>query len=251
MRLLSLFALLSLLVACQSDAPVTEEKGPASANGTTATEAQGPANRFDAEIEAFEKMDKANGMPKPGGVVLVGSSSIRLWNSAEADLAPLPVVRRGFGGARIDDVLHFMDRIVLPYRPSMVVFFAGTNDLAGNDDDLTPAEIRDRYEQFVTRLHAALPETDVFFISITPSKAREAQLAEVMSTNDLIQAYSAENPRLHFFDLEEAFLDADETVKDEYFVEDGLHLNPRGYALWKKEMHTPLMRMYMTKPKVQ
>ena len=240
--------LLLLLVACQSESTTrevtTDEKQ------TLETEVR-PTNRFDGEIEAFEARDAAEGMPAPGGVVLVGSSSIRLWNTAEADLAPLPVVRRGFGGARLDDVLHFTDRIVLPYQPSMILFFAGTNDLAGNEDDLTPDAMLAKYQTFVERVHAQLPDTDIFHISITPSKAREAQLPQVKAANDLIEAYSATNPRLHFFDLEDEFLNADGTVNGEYFVEDGLHLNRKGYRIWKDAMQPTLMRTYMKKPKVQ
>ena len=250
MRVLLLLWAVGGLWACQTDTS-DQRDGSTDPAVVTGVDEKGPAHRFDAEIEAFERRDREAGMPERGGVVMVGSSSIRLWNSAESDLAPLPVIRRGFGGARIDDVLHFMDRIVLPYQPSMVVFFAGTNDLAGNEDDLTPAEIRDRYEQFVTRLHEELPETDVYFISITPSKAREAQLPEVKATNDLIEAYSAGQPKAHFFDLEGIFLNDDGSVDETYFVNDGLHLNKRGYAAWKAMMQAPLMRAYMKKPKVQ
>ena len=243
MRYLLPLLCLFVLAACRSDTAATATEVPETENVT-------PRYRFADEIEAFEARD-AEAMPKLGGVVLVGSSSIRLWNNAEQDLAPLPVVRRGFGGARIDDVLYYTDRIVLPYAPSMILFFAGTNDLAGNEDDLAPEVIRDRYRAFTERVHAQLPDTDIFHISITPSKAREAQLPQVKATNDLIEAYSAGNPRLHFFDLEDAFLNADGTVNGEYFVEDGLHLNRKGYRVWKDAMQSTLMRTYMKKPKVQ
>ena len=251
MRSLLYCYLALLLLACQADAPADTATVDTSPTTDTQDSAPVAAGNFDTEIEAFELRDADEGMPRPGGAVLVGSSSIRLWHTAEKDLAPLPVVRRGFGGARIDDVLHYMDRIVLPYQPSMIVFFAGTNDLAGNADDYSPETIRNRYQDFVRRTHAALPDTDIYFISITPSKARRAQLANVRATNDLIEAYTATDPKLHFFDLEDEFLNADGSVKTELFATDGLHLNSDGYAVWTNTMKTPLMRTYMNKPKVQ
>ena len=248
MRHLFYLAGLCCLLACQADGPAATPPAPAPTAPATAPSAVG---NFESEIEAFELRDADAGMPAPGGAVLVGSSSIRLWHTAEKDLAPLPVVRRGFGGARIDDVLHYMDRVVLPYRPSLIVFFAGTNDLAGNEDDYSPGTIRSRYQDFVRRVHAELPDTDIYFISITPSEARKEKLAEVRQTNDLIEAYSATDPKLHFFDLEEKFLNANGTVNTRLFATDNLHLNADGYRVWKDAMYAPLMRAYMAKPRVQ
>src|SRR5215212_9141915 len=89
----------------------------------------GPA-RFESEIAAFEKWDHQNTVPKDG-ILFVGSSTIRLWQTADA-FPDLPVINRGFGGSTIPDVNHFADRIVFKYTPSTIVFYAGDNDIAAS-----------------------------------------------------------------------------------------------------------------------
>ena len=72
--------------------------------------------RFEEAIESFEAEDKLS-MPPTGAIVVTGSSSIRRWESMAEDLAPLTVIPRGFGGSAMADVLHFVDRLVIPYEP--------------------------------------------------------------------------------------------------------------------------------------
>ena len=93
-------------------------------------QALGLPSPWEHSIRAFEARDRRHA-PGQGSIVFVGSSSFTLWSSLEADMAPLPAVNRGFGGALIDDVVRYADRIVVPYQPSAVVLFAGTNDIAG------------------------------------------------------------------------------------------------------------------------
>ena len=93
-------------------------------------QALGLPSPWEHSIRAFEARDRRRA-PVPGSIVFVGSSSFTLWSSLEADMAPLPAVNRGFGGALIDDVVRYADRIVVPYHPAAVVLFAGTNDIAG------------------------------------------------------------------------------------------------------------------------
>ena len=95
-----------------------------------AGQAFGLPRPWEHSIRAFEARDRRR-TPDQDAIVFVGSSSFTLWSSLEEDMAPLPVINRGFGGALIDDVVHYADRIVVPYQPSAVVLFAGTNDIAG------------------------------------------------------------------------------------------------------------------------
>ena len=92
---------------------------------------------FGPEIRAFEEADRIN-RPKPGGVLFVGSSSIRLWPDLKADFPGVNVIQRGFGGSQIDQVVYYAPRIVLPYKPSVIVLYAGDNDLAAGR---TPEQI--------------------------------------------------------------------------------------------------------------
>ncbi len=125
-----------------------------------------PAVRFEAEIRDFERYDAEHPWPA-GGILFVGSSTIRRWDLAQS-FPDLPTLNRGFGGSQLSDVLHYFDRIVVPYRPRVVVLYEGDNDLAaGETAEQVVAELR----QFVTRLRETLPGTRLIVVSIKPSLA--------------------------------------------------------------------------------
>jgi lysophospholipase L1-like esterase len=182
-------------------------------------------------IETFEARDRAQPPPE-GAIVFTGSSSIRFWRTLATDMAPLPVVRRGFGGARMSDMVHYVERTVIAYRPRAVVLFAGTNDLGGYASDRTPGEIAAGYIQFVEAVHAALPETNIYYLSITPTRLRWKQWPLGRRTNELIEAHTRLDDRLHFIDATAPFLGADGRPDGKLFRWDRLHPNYRGYAVW-------------------
>ena len=80
-------------------------------------------NRFEETIRAFEREDALN-TPPENAIVLTGSSSIARWNdNAEIALAPLTVIPRGFGGSVMGDVLHYLDRVALVYKPRAILIY--------------------------------------------------------------------------------------------------------------------------------
>lgn len=191
--------------------------------------APAPADPWEADIAAFEAADRQQA-PPPGGVVFVGSSSIRLWTTLAEDFPGVPVVNRGFGGSQMSDALRFADRIVLPYRPRMVVVYAGDNDLWAGE---TPEQVFDDFRSFVETVHEELPDTRVAFIAVKPSVARWRIEADVRRTNELVRDYAAREDRVDYIDIFTPMLGPDGRPRPELFVEDGLHLNARGYELWK------------------
>ena len=128
---------------------------------------------WERQIRRFEKADRLS-FPRAGGIVFTGSSTIRLWASLHDDMAPRPTLNRGFGGAQIHQVTHFSDRMLVPYRPEAIVFYAGENDIAGVmfSKRKTADEVRDAYRTFCQKIHSQLPEVSIYFISIKPPKAR-------------------------------------------------------------------------------
>jgi lysophospholipase L1-like esterase len=182
-------------------------------------------------IEAFEARDGIQA-PPPGGTVFAGSSSIRFWRELEADMAPLPVIRRGFGGARMHDMIHYADRVVTAYEPRAVVLFAGTNDLGGFTSDIPPEEILDGWVQFAAAVHADLPEARIYFLSITPTRLRWKQWPLVQRANALIEAHTRTDDRLRYIDATDLFLGEDGRPDPQFFRFDRLHLNRRGYEVW-------------------
>jgi lysophospholipase L1-like esterase len=187
-----------------------------------------PSSTWEASIEAYEGSD-VRSPPAPGSVVFVGSSSILLWDTLTADMAPMPVLNRGFGGSVIANVTHFADRIVLPYEPSAIVLYAGDNDIAfGLSADCTFED----FEAFVEHIHAVAPGTPIYFISIKPSPSRVQLWSEMERANGLVEARTMTDPTLHFIDVSEAMLDQQRQPIPELFGEDGLHMNAAGYQLW-------------------
>ena len=156
-------------------------------------------------------------------------------------MAPLPVVNRGFGGAMIDDVVRYADRIVVPYHPAAVVLFAGTNDISG----ARPASaeyVAERFDAFVARVRLALPEALIFYVAITPSRARWSLWPVVMEANRFIEARVRADARLRFIDLGRFLLGPDGTPAPEFYRSDGLHPSKSGYRIWAREIAAALHR---------
>lgn len=185
---------------------------------------------FESDIEKFEAQDAKN-PPAPGGIVFVGSSSIVRWTTLKRDFPGLNVINRGFGGSEVSDSVRFADRIVTPYKPKMVVFFAGTNDIAAGKSAQT---VFDDYKQFVAKVRNKLPETVIAYISISPAPSRWAKLDEIKTANRLIEGWSRQGQNLLFVNTFPEMLDPNGGPRPELFVSDQLHLSPKGYAIWVK-----------------
>ena len=184
---------------------------------------------FESEIKAFEAADLKNPPPK-NGILFIGSSSIRFWATLSQDFPNLPVYHRGFGGSQISDSIHFAPRIVLPYAPRQIVFYAGGNDI---NADKSPERVFSDFTNFVGIVRAALPETRISYISIAPNPARWKQVEKVKAANRLIADFAAQNPRLDFIDVFSKMLGADGQPLPDIYRDDKLHMNPKGYEIWK------------------
>ena len=200
---------------------------------------------WEGVIRKFEEEDRRSPPPK-GVIVFTGSSSIRFWKSLKEDMAPLPVLNRGFGGSQIHQVTHYADRIVLPYKPRAVVFYAGENDMAGLflSKKKGPAEIRDAYRKFCQKVHAALPDVPIYYISTKPPKRRLRLWPAMQVANQLVWEYCATNERLQYIDIVPAMLDAEGRPRRDVFKWDGIHLNDRGYAIWRSVVRPILVEAF-------
>ncbi len=189
---------------------------------------QSPENKWEPEIKKFEDSDRQNPPPK-GAVLFIGSSSIQKWKSLADDFPGTKVINRGFGGSEIADSTVYVDRIVVPYRPKMVVLYAGDNDLANGK---TPQQVFEDYKAFVERVHRKLPTARIAFISIKPSPARASLLESMKQANGLVKAYATHARRLVYIDVFTPMLGKDGSPRPELFGPDKLHMNSEGYSLW-------------------
>jgi lysophospholipase L1-like esterase len=194
---------------------------------------------FGLEVWRLEARNRAE-PPKPGGIVFVGSSSIRMWSSLARDMAPLPVSNQGFGGSHIEHVIEYAPRLVLPHQPRLIVLYAGDNDLAG--DDKTPESVSADFGVLVGRIHASLPETRIYFLAIKPSILRWERWPRMRDANERIAAACGDDPRLVYVDVATPMLGPDGAPREELFAFDGLHLNEAGYALWTSILRPRLVR---------
>ena len=191
--------------------------------------------RFENQIGAFEAADRQQ-MPPAGGVLFVGSSSIRRWDVARS-FPGLPAINRGFGGSHLSDVVFYANRIVLPYRPRVIVVYAGDNDLWNGK---SPERVVADFRRFVEIVHAQLPETRLVFLGIKPSPKRWEKIDRIRRANALVRQVTATNARLEFVDVDTPMLDETGRPRGELFVADQLHLSPAGYALWTRLLEPQL-----------
>lgn len=195
--------------------------------GVCAQTPQRSSERWEKDIQKFEAADRA-APPAKGGVLFVGSSSIRMWD-VKKSFPDLPVINRGFGGSQVIDSLNFAERIILPYEPRVVVIYAGDNDLAKG---VAPQQVANDYRELAAKIRAALPQTKIVYIAIKPSTARWKLIDKIRSANALIREATASDPLQVFLDVEPPMLGPDGQPRAELLRDDGLHMTDAGYAVW-------------------
>lgn len=185
--------------------------------------------RFEREIGAFEKLDHQN-QPPTGAVLFTGSSTIKNWHKELAtDFKGLTVLGRGFGGSNMNDLLHYMDRVVLPYKPRAVVLYQGDNDLK---EGMTPNEILKNYKTFYQRLQTSLPHTRVYILSVKPSPDRWKHWPNAVILNQKFKAWADNEPNIIYVDVATCLLADNQLPIKKLYKMDQLHLNRDGYKLW-------------------
>lgn len=191
-----------------------------------------PAVWEDA-IQEFAEADERS-PPPAGRVLFVGSSSIRMWDTLHDDMAPLPVIRRGFGGAKVNDVLVYADRIITRYQLAAVVIFVGSNDVrSGLCNEPKPADrVAELTRELITRIHEDMPGTPVYYLAITPAHAADQDLQRVAAVNAALQSAATTDDQLFFIDANDPITGTDGRVRPELLKRDGVHLNRQGYKTW-------------------
>lgn len=190
-----------------------------------------PAQRWEENIRQFEQWDSKNTFPSDA-VLFVGSSSIRMWPTREC-FEGFSVINRGFGGSQTSDVNYYADRIVLPYKPRVIVFYAGDNDIAAGKD---AQRVFDDYKKFVALVHEKLPATRIIYVGIKPSRNRWSLWPEMNRANMMIKDFSEKNGQLFYFDSASPIMGSDGKPDIILFRNDRLHLNDKGYKAWTKPL---------------
>jgi lysophospholipase L1-like esterase len=193
--------------------------------------------QWEKEVAAFEAADQ-KAAPAKGGIVFIGSSSIRIWKTLAADFPDQKVLNRGMGGSELADSTFFAERAIFPYAPRLVVLYAGTNDL---NNGQSPDKVVEDFKAFVVKVHSQLPHTEIAYISIAGNPARWAQVEKVKEVNKRIEEITKKEPGLKFIDVFTPMLGPDGLPKPDIFLSDKLHMNEKGYAIWK-EVVAPFLK---------
>lgn len=210
------FLFFSFVALLRADQPFTEEARAA---------------KWEKDIAAIEKR-LAEKKPPADATFFVGSSSIVRWDLAQS-FPKLPVVKVGFGGSEIRDSTHFAKRILVPFHPKRIVFYAGDNDLGSKR---SPQQVLTDFKTFAQLIQSELPKTEIIYLTIKPSPKRIALLDKQREANEMVKKFCESDARLRYLDLFTPMLDSEGKPKPELYAKDELHLSPTGYALWNERV---------------
>ncbi len=184
---------------------------------------------WDAEVRKYEAIEKAHPGPKQA-VVFNGSSSIRLWNLEES-FPGWKCINHGIGGSIIPENTALVDRLIFPWEPKIIVFYAGDNDIGKGR---SPQQVADDWSAYVKTVRAKLPEVKFVYISIKPSIARWKLWPTIQEANAKIKTICEADKNSKFIDVSSVMLGPDDKPIKELLRDDGLHMVPAGYARWVK-----------------
>jgi len=184
------------------------------------------SEQWEPTIVAFEKQDR-EAPPAPGMILFTGSSTVVKWSTLAEDFPFAPVLNRGFGGSQVPDLLEYLDRVIVAYRPGVVVVYSGDNDIAaGRQPELVLAD----FAELQTRIHSAIPETPLLIVSVKPSPNRWGLADAMREVNRGLARWADGTERTEIVDIWESMLGADGLPRPELYS-DGVHLTPAGYRL--------------------
>lgn len=205
-------------------------------SASSAAQAQNPAlrQRFEKQVQEYEAGDQKSPPPR-GAILFAGDSQFFRWETIHEDLAGYTLINRGIDSFQLPDLLHYIDRLVLPYEPRLIVLHVGGNDI---HNGRTPEQLLADFQSFVSKVRTRLPDVPIVYSGITPGPGRWDEAPQRVVANRALQQYIATQPGLAFVDLWGAMLTPDGKPREDLWVADRVHPNHAGY----------LIRVKLTKP---
>jgi len=195
---------------------------------------------FWNDIQNFKKQDSISFPPKDA-ILLIGSSSFTMWKDVKDYFPGYTIINRGFGGSTLLDQIRYEKEIVFPYQPKQIVIYCGENDLA-TSDTVTAQMVFERFKTLYTDIKNKLPGVSIAFVSLKPSPSRRHLFSKMIEANRLIKDFLANKQKTAFIDVHQPMLNKEGEPLAEIFLEDSLHMNTKGYAIWKKEIEPYLIK---------
>jgi lysophospholipase L1-like esterase len=207
-------------------------------SGVLIAQEQKPA--FWEDIQEFKRADSATPPPK-NAILFIGSSSFTMWQDVQEYFPTYKIINRGFGGSTLLDQLRYVNDIVVPYKPKQVIIYCGENDLASSDT-VNGNDVARRFQRLFTQIRNRFPKAQVSYISMKPSPSRELLLKKMRSGNNQIKKYLSTKKRTAFIDVYKEMIDDEGKPRTDIFLDDNLHMNKAGYAIWKKAIEPYLVK---------
>lgn len=195
---------------------------------------------FHADIQHFKTQDSIHFPPK-NAILFIGSSSFTKWTDVQSYFPGYTIINRGFGGSSLPDLIRYAEDIIFPYTPRQVVIYCGDNDLAASDT-VSAQTVWNRFQLLFVLIRKKLPATSIAFVSIKPSPSRQRLMPKMREANLLIKKYLEQKKNTAFIDVYHKMLDKEGTPMRNIFLEDELHMNAKGYAIWQKVIQPYLLK---------
>ena len=205
-------------------------------SGFLISNAQDP-NRFKDEVDKLYKMEYNFSADKKL-IVFAGSSSLRMWKDVKDYYPQFNVINNGFGGSQFSDLIYFYDKLITKQKPDYLFIYEGDNDIA---EHKKPSKIYRDFKTVMKKIKMDLPDTKVIVISPKPSIARWNLKNDYHNLNRKMDRYcQKKNDNIEFADVWPIMLDENGNLFQDIFIEDGLHMNKKGYDLWNKVLSSYL-----------
>lgn len=202
---------------------------------------------FWNDIQNFKKQDSVSFPPK-NSILFIGSSSFTLWKDVQNYFPGYTIINRGFGGSTLSDQVRYAHDIIFPYQPKQIVIYCGENDLASSDT-VTAKIVFNRFKQLYDTILNNLPYVNIIYVSMKPSPSRRHLFSKMREANVLINDHiEMQNNFMgsriigEYIDVYTKMLNSNGEPIPELFLEDSLHMNANGYAIWQKEIQPFLLK---------
>lgn len=194
---------------------------------------------FYDEIHAYKEKDKEK-FPPENAILFVGSSSINMWKDIASYFPGYTVINRGFGGSGLNDAIEYADDIIIPYHPKQIVIYSGENDIASGN--VTSTDVLQKFSRLFKIIRKDLPDVNIVFVSVKPSPSREKYLPVMEDSNNKIRQFLSGYPGTAYVDVYHLMLGSDGKPRKELFLDDDLHMNQKGYAIWRDAITPYLLK---------
>jgi lysophospholipase L1-like esterase len=189
------------------------------------------AQPFATDIALFKKQDSV-AFPPTNGILFIGSSSFTKWTDVQIYFPGYPIINRGFGGSSLPDLIRYEKDIIFLYSPKQIVLYCGENDIAAADS-VTAETVLERFTTLFTNIRKQWPRIPLVFISLKPSPARWAMRERMQRANQLIKKYLRKKKHATYINVWDSMLGPDGLPMADIFINDKLHMNAKGYAIWQ------------------